>query len=246
MRADLPLPVAVTVEFLLAHLTRERRRVLEVGCGDGAVAAALVAAGHELTALDADPEMVAAARGRGIDARCVRWPDFVGSELGALVFSRSLHHLQPVDRALQKALDVLVPHGLLLIEDFAAEGADERTLRWLQKLLRELDGDGLLRNDPDLFANRLLRAADPAACWADEHAEVATFGAIEQAAAAIGRPGYRAGAPYLFRSIAPALVVGSDAEAALQRVYRDEERMCRRGEIAALGRRLVLRMPLPA
>lgn len=47
-------------------------RVLDVGCGSGHLTAALVAAGHEVEALDLDPEMVALTRHRsGVPARVV-------------------------------------------------------------------------------------------------------------------------------------------------------------------------------
>lgn len=42
--------------------------VLDVGCGDGALTARIVAAGAQAIGLDSSPEMVEAARARGIDA----------------------------------------------------------------------------------------------------------------------------------------------------------------------------------
>lgn len=43
-------------------------RVLDVGCGDGVLTAALAERGYAVTGVDASPEMVTAARARGIDA----------------------------------------------------------------------------------------------------------------------------------------------------------------------------------
>ena len=45
------------------------KRVLEVGCGRGELAARLVGHGVDVVALDRSEEMVAIARGRGVDAR---------------------------------------------------------------------------------------------------------------------------------------------------------------------------------
>ncbi|MDQ4087081.1 MAG: class I SAM-dependent methyltransferase [Pseudomonadota bacterium] len=43
-------------------------RILDVGCGDGALTAKIVEAGARVIGLDSSPEMVEAARSRGVDA----------------------------------------------------------------------------------------------------------------------------------------------------------------------------------
>ena len=52
---------------LLAPCAGER--ILDLGCGDGVLTEKILAARAEVVAVDAAPEMVAAARARGIDAR---------------------------------------------------------------------------------------------------------------------------------------------------------------------------------
>jgi SAM-dependent methyltransferase len=47
-------------------------RVLDIGCGTGDDAVHLAARGIRVTAIDESPEMVAIARGRGVDARVMR------------------------------------------------------------------------------------------------------------------------------------------------------------------------------
>ena len=47
---------------------RPGERILDLGCGDGVVTEALLHAGAEVVGIDASPEMIAAARARGIDA----------------------------------------------------------------------------------------------------------------------------------------------------------------------------------
>ena len=49
-------------------------RVLDLGCGDGALTVKLLEAGCRVLGVDASAEMVAAARQRGIDAREVDAP----------------------------------------------------------------------------------------------------------------------------------------------------------------------------
>src|ERR1700760_1265032 len=44
-------------------------RILDLGCGDGVLTEKIVASGATVIAVDAGPDMAAAARARGIDAR---------------------------------------------------------------------------------------------------------------------------------------------------------------------------------
>lgn len=60
-------------------------RILDLGCGDGALTIELVARGAQVVGIDSSPEMAAAARQRGIDARTVD-----ASELHSLISSGQL------------------------------------------------------------------------------------------------------------------------------------------------------------
>ena len=55
---------------LLALLKpRKGESILDLGCGDGVLAQEIASSGARVVAVDASPEMVAAARSRGLDAR---------------------------------------------------------------------------------------------------------------------------------------------------------------------------------
>ena len=62
------LATSLTLQFVTAHVPLNAR-LLEVGCGDGELAAALQRAGHRVVAIDSDAESEVRARTRGVDAR---------------------------------------------------------------------------------------------------------------------------------------------------------------------------------
>ena len=65
-----------TLDFVRPQLPPGSIRILEVGCGDGAVAARLEQSTTAVVAIDADEDSVRAARKRGVDARRADWPEF--------------------------------------------------------------------------------------------------------------------------------------------------------------------------
>ncbi len=84
---------------------RAGERVLDLGCGDGLLGRELADRGCSVVGVDASPEMVAAARARGLDARVMRAEalDFE-DEFDAQTFAAPL---PPASRAafLQEAQD---------------------------------------------------------------------------------------------------------------------------------------------
>ena len=116
-----------TQAFIRRSLPERARRVLEIGCGSGELAASLLQDGVSLIAIDNDADAIAAAQGLGVDARIAAWPDFEDGLFDAVLFTRSLHHIHPLDKAVQRAADTLVIGGRLIVEDFAYEAADEKT-----------------------------------------------------------------------------------------------------------------------
>ena len=93
----------------------EGLRVLDLGCGDGELGAAIAARGASVSGVDASASMVEAARARGLDARVGD-----GQALGALfeagafdaVFSNAALHWMPgADAVLAGVAAVLRPGG---------------------------------------------------------------------------------------------------------------------------------------
>lgn len=114
-------------EFLAGALGA-RRRVLEVGCGRGAVARALAARGFEVTALDVHlRDLVDAPDVRFVECDFLRFDD---APFDAIAFTTSLHHITPLDAAIDRAARLLVPGGRLIADELDRDAPDVETLRW--------------------------------------------------------------------------------------------------------------------
>ena len=61
------IPTQETVAFITSHSMPDAN-VLEIGCGDGAVASALMRRGYGVVGVDGSEEAVANARARGVAA----------------------------------------------------------------------------------------------------------------------------------------------------------------------------------
>ena len=58
-----------TLQFVLENISSQRLRLLEVGCGSGALAKRLHDLGHEVIAIDSSAKAIDDAKRLGVDAR---------------------------------------------------------------------------------------------------------------------------------------------------------------------------------
>jgi len=92
---------------------RAGERILDLGCGDGALSARLAATGCELVATDANPAFVTAARRtHGLDARVMdaRALTFEG-RFDAVFSNAVLHWIPAAERVIEGVARALVPGG---------------------------------------------------------------------------------------------------------------------------------------
>jgi SAM-dependent methyltransferase len=228
-----------TYNFVERFLPRDCRRILEVGCGKGELAARLLKDGYSVVAIDGDQDSVAAARRLGVDARLATWPDFDGGHFDAVLFTRSLHHIHPLDKSISHAADSLVEGGLIIAEDFAYESTDEKTLRWFSSVIRLLEATGLLTVGDD-FRDKVLSKTETLKAWRENYeSELHTAAAIDaQLEKLFGRV-IRERAAYYFRYIANAITAAEKRDAILQAFAEQEQTLAAEGSIVALGRRFV-------
>ena len=109
MRANLPPPPC---------------RVLEVGAGEGELAAALEAAGCVVTAIDPEP------RGGHVHGVALADLEAEPGTFEAAVAIRSLHHVQPLAVSLERLADVLQPGAPLVIDEMDVVAFDRRAADW--------------------------------------------------------------------------------------------------------------------
>ncbi|PSL52853.1 methyltransferase family protein [Saccharothrix carnea] len=154
----------VAVPHTLAHLTpllpAPPARVLEVGCGRGALAAALGELGYQVTGVDRDAEMAAAARERGVRVVQADVRE-VSGEYDVVLFTRSLHHAEDLAGVVDHAAGLVVPGGQVVIEEFAWERVDHAGAHFLHDNRALLVAAGLLDAEPP--------SGDPLDAWVAGH-----------------------------------------------------------------------------
>ena len=96
---------------------QQGERVLDLGCGDGSLTAEIVARGATVLGIDASPEMAAAARARGIDARVMNVAELVfDNEFDAAFSNAVLHWVHAYDGVLAGVHRALKPRGRFVAE----------------------------------------------------------------------------------------------------------------------------------
>lgn len=97
-------------------------RILDLGCGDGALTQQLVDSGCSVVGVDSSPDMVKAAMGRGIDARLADGQELdFEDEFHAVFSNAALHWMPRFDDVIAGVYRALKPGGRF-VGEFGGQG----------------------------------------------------------------------------------------------------------------------------
>jgi trans-aconitate methyltransferase len=137
--SDLGAPV---VELLAPHAGE---RILDLGCGDGALTIKLADIGCDVVGVDSSAPQIEAARRLGLDARVVDGARLsFDSEFDAVFSNAAIHWMKPVDDVIAGVWRAIRPGGRFVAE-FGGYGCVETIKRALIEALarRGIDGDAI-------------------------------------------------------------------------------------------------------
>lgn len=127
--SDLGAPV---LELLDPH---PGERILDLGCGDGALTVKLVTMGCDVLGVDASAPMVEGARALGVDARVMDGQALAfRNEFDAVFSNAALHWMPEADKVIAGVWNALKPGGRFVAE-FGGQGNVESIVRALASAL---------------------------------------------------------------------------------------------------------------
>jgi SAM-dependent methyltransferase len=116
------VPATDVIAFVRATLPDPPARVLEVGAGDGELAAALTGLGYDVVAIDPDSSTPG--------VRPVPLHELDEAPFDAAVAVVSLHHVRPLEESFRRLGELVRPGGTLVVDEIDFERLDERAARW--------------------------------------------------------------------------------------------------------------------
>ncbi len=121
-------------------------RILDLGCGDGALTEKLITAGADVLGVDASPDMIAGAKARGIEAHVVDGHALTfDAEFDAVFSNAALHWMKKPDAVIAGVAKALKPGGRFVAE-FGGHGNVAAIRTALSSVIEARTG---IKNAPD-------------------------------------------------------------------------------------------------
>ncbi len=119
-------------------------RILDLGCGDGALTERLAASGAEVIGIDASPSLLAAAKARGLDVREGDGHALpFNQEFDAVFSNAALHWMTRPEKVIEGVKRALKPGGRFVAE-FGGHGNVAAIMTALRAASGTFDGDSSL------------------------------------------------------------------------------------------------------
>lgn len=107
-------------------------RILDLGCGDGTLAAKIESAGAKVIGVDSSPEMVKAARARGVEAYVMSGDALVFDGEFDAVFSNAALHWMTNYQAVIRGIGAALKPGGRFVGEFGGEGNIQRIVSGME------------------------------------------------------------------------------------------------------------------
>jgi trans-aconitate methyltransferase len=139
---------------------RPGERILDLGCGNGAVTAALQALGAEMVGVDTSEAMLAAARARGLDVRRMDGQALAfGPQFDAVFSNAALHWMTKTEAVIAGVYRALKPGGRFVAE-FGGHGNVAAIVTAMRATARRIGGHEKLASPwffptPEVYADML-------------------------------------------------------------------------------------------
>jgi len=245
-KSPIHFAAALSAEFVLKALPHKAASVLDVGCGDGLIAAKLVEKKVDLLALDSNPKSVEKTRALGIETVACNILDFNHTPFDLIIVSRALHHMPDLPKTIKKLSSLLKTDGRLLIDDFGFEYIEAREAGWLIDQTKQIKA---------AFAEQPTRHAwllnsdnlDPQKAyllWRDIHwlkHGLVTAAAMKKELSNQLQVEFDRSGPYLFRYLCDLLPETEEGAEEAQRIRRLEQDLIAKDQLRAVGIKMSLR-----
>ena len=232
------VPTLESLEFVLQY-AKSQARLLEVGCGEGDLAAAMSKAGLNVHAIDRSDEAIAVAKSKGVNAVCADILTYAEEPFDVVLFTRSLHHIQPLQLAINQAHKLLDSGGILLIEDFVPEIVNQDAISWLHETQSRIGRTAFCSHCER--GHIKISTVDQ---WREHHFvkhEVATGASLKEAVSAKFPPVKIEMVPYLYRYAVDNIKAHEDGGELARKILLEETELIAKGKIPAVGIRIVAR-----